>query len=117
MMKKKSESGCEVSGQRVVAADSYVDPTDHFGNESCHSFTSLCPGHQEIMLDDAGKELLLCPREVKMLKLTDSPVCPGWPRWPASQVECGVECPQLKLGNDQPSRVKSPLDQMTPPSF
>ena len=55
--------------------------------------------------------------EVKILKLTDSPVCPGWPRWPASQVECGVECPQLKLGNDQPKRVKSPLDQMTPPSF
>ena len=70
-----------------------------------------------IMLNDAGEELLLCPREVKILKLTDSPVCPGWPRWPASQVECGVECPQLKLGNDQPSRVKSPLDQMTPPSF
>ena len=37
----------EVSGQRVVAADSYVDPTDHFGNESCHSFTWLCPGHQD----------------------------------------------------------------------
>ena len=47
MVKKKSESGCEVSGQRVVAADSYVDPTDHFGNESCHSFTWLCPGHQD----------------------------------------------------------------------
>ena len=43
MVKKKSESGCEVSGQRVVAADSYVDPTDHFCNESCHSFTWLCP--------------------------------------------------------------------------
>ena len=70
-----------------------------------------------IMLDDAGEELLFCPREVEILKLTDSPVCPGWPRWPASQVESGVECPQLKLGNDQPSRVKSPLDQMTPPSF